>query len=231
MLGISETASGDVVAYDCIRSLEIPIQTARYGRTLPQREKYIEQTVLCLAPCNTGPLLDLIECARVGYWLGKDKSEQFDLRFSVSGSEGRGKRFEEGWEVHVDAPPCLANCLALPGDIDGDGIDDVIIGDSSFSIAGGILARSGANGSLLWRFASLQARIEQSGFKFPVSTGVSVDVLDDLDHDGVVEILAGCGSFYWNSGTCADGAVLILSGRTGKLVSRTMEADVPLLLR
>ncbi|MEO6709639.1 MAG: FG-GAP repeat protein, partial [Planctomycetota bacterium] len=111
-------------------------------------------------------------------------------------------------------------------DVDGDGIVDLVWGNPSyFEQSGGVYVLSGIDGRELWRFAPLRMMLS-NGFEVEMPTGTSIAVLADLDHDGVKEILVGAGSYTDESGLMDNGAVLILSGRTGLELHRIEETAV-----
>ena len=102
----------------------------------------------------------------------------------------------------------LGSALASPGDVNGDGVADFVVGapgrDGIGSNSGVVRVYSGANAAVLWEYAG-------GGPAWQV--GRSLAPLDDVDGDGVNEILAGATAFMQDRGR-----VVVLSGRTGAWV-------------
>ena len=117
-----------------------------------------------------------------------------------------------GTVVHVDGATSNARfgaAIACVGDADGDGILDWVIGepdhDSSLEDVGRVLLVAGSDGSTLWSREGSLRREE---------LGTSVAGLDDLDGDGVGEVIAGSPDAWSGRG----GRVSLCSGRTGTLL-------------
>ena len=113
------------------------------------------------------------------------------------------------------------------GDVDGDGRDDVIVGDSlslaeiSGSVAtpnssvpppqippGSAFVYSGADGSLIWRFDGPLAPVTPPGFGFSVSTA------GDVNGDGRADILVGAPNTEV-AGIILVGSAFVYSGADG----------------
>ncbi|MFQ5748391.1 MAG: integrin alpha [Planctomycetota bacterium] len=106
--------------------------------------------------------------------------------------------------------------VAKGGDMDGDGLADLIVGAPQLSqsdlhtYSGEVIAVSGATREPLWRF---QAK------EFEAWLGLSLAKVGDIDGDGVSEILAGAPRTVFGNPQLAGSAYLI-SGRNGRLLNR-----------
>ncbi len=103
--------------------------------------------------------------------------------------------------------------LASVGDLDGDGVPDLIVGapatsSDDFYGVGSVLAFSGATGELLFAFLG-----EEGG----TYMGSAVAGVGDLDGDGVPEIAMGT-PYGSGSGPYGGGVVTIRSGSDGTLL-------------
>lgn len=99
-------------------------------------------------------------------------------------------------------------------DLDGDGIDDYVLGepfgDLTATDAGTVHVHSGATGALLWAFGGERAFDR---------LGESVALIEDVDGDGCGEIVAT--AFLWDNnqvGTTQCGRGYCWSGRTGQIL-------------
>ncbi|MFT5735243.1 MAG: hypothetical protein ACJAZN_002484 [Planctomycetota bacterium] len=101
--------------------------------------------------------------------------------------------------------------VADPGDLDGDGTGDLITAEGIQTIA-----CSGADGSVLWTW--------DGPFDLAFN-GVSVAPLADVDGDGAIDVLVGTAEEYWHGPVWRNGAVQLLSGRTGKILWRITEGQ------
>ena len=111
----------------------------------------------------------------------------------------------------------FGNAVAAAGDVNNDGIPDIIIGakDERDSISnletGKAYIFSGADGSLLY---SLQPPAGAGGSNF----GISVSALADIDFDGHAEVLIGANATPSEDGsTISSGAVYIFNGKDGSM--------------
>jgi FG-GAP repeat protein len=127
-----------------------------------------------------------------------------------------GGQWETKWQfdgqVEWDA---LGRSVSGAGDVDGDGVGDVIVGafaaDPGGRLgAGSAYVYSGATGALIWQFDG-----QQSGDWF----GFSVAGAGDLDSDGFDDVIVGA---YLASpgGIAFAGSAYVYSGATGALILR-----------
>ncbi len=109
----------------------------------------------------------------------------------------------------VTAPPCpsatdsLGHAVVALGDVDGDHHDDYVVGAPQWGTTGRIWCHSGANGAVIWQ-------LSPSGV---VEFGYSLARIDDVNGDGVDDVLAGSRGIGLSSG----GARLI-DGATGSVL-------------
>ena len=102
-----------------------------------------------------------------------------------------------------------------PGDIDGDGVPDIIVGaplasQPGIGVTGSAYLYSGADGSLVWRLDG-EAADDQYGF--------SVAPAGDLDGDGVTDVVVGATSAS-PGGVNLAGSAYLHSGVDGSLIRR-----------
>jgi len=109
----------------------------------------------------------------------------------------------------------LGNSVALAGDMDGDGLAELVVGAVNTTVngvsqAGSVFVFSGGSGALLYR-------IDGSD---PVQTfGKAVANAGDTDGDGFADFLVGTPDTYLNNHVVA-GSVFVYSGATGNLLLR-----------
>lgn len=127
----------------------------------------------------------------------------------------RGPSYQLAFTIEADAGGDALGLMfvAVPGDLDGDGIADVYASDWS-NVAQGfgsgrIYVDSGRTGELLLRLSG-----EHPGDGF----GTSSSVAGDIDADGRADLIVGA----WQFGGAAvgGGAAYLYSGRDGRLLAR-----------
>lgn len=91
------------------------------------------------------------------------------------------------WSRHGTAGEFLGEAIARSADLDGDGIDDVVVGapEGGSNFGGRVLALSGVDGHELMTYGSIESR---TGFE---EFGCSVASVRSLDRDALPELIVG----------------------------------------
>jgi hypothetical protein len=130
----------------------------------------------------------------------------------VSGRTGgvlHSLRAVEGW-------PLFGYCLAAAGDVDGDEVGDLLIGEygswtrSYFLAEGRVHMVSSLSGKTLWTQMDPNPDQSESWEYF----GASVASIGDVDGDAIPDVAVGAMNDY--QGAFYPGAVHVLSGRDGR---------------
>ena len=116
----------------------------------------------------------------------------------------------------------LGRSVAGAGDVDGDGVGDVVVGvpraDTPLTNAGEARVFSGGTGALLWTLTSSDAA-------FPAELGRSVAGLGDVDGDGVPDLAAGAWRDSEPAVTPQAGSVSVFSGRDGSRLFKVLGSE------
>jgi len=228
-LGLLRRAGGELAIFNCDVSLESAAVEGSYrGLGLPLAADSSDLETICASDFDGDSVLDLAEYSRIDDYDARTTEHRYTMRLRVFGSRHSAMLFERTWKAQFDSIPSIASCIALPGDLNGDEIPDIVVGvPFAFFAPGGVFAVSGVDGSDLWRLMPLK----ETKDRLSVETGVSLGVLSDVDRDLVEDVLVGCGSFEPGANSEANGAVVIVSGRTGCILHQMNETDVPAQLK
>lgn len=101
----------------------------------------------------------------------------------------------------------FGHALADAGDVNDDGVADIVAGAPQLSPAGGAYVLSGADGAVLW---TLVGEVSADAF------GYAVAGVGDVDGDGHSDVVIGARSH--DSGGNGAGRVYVYSGRDGALL-------------
>lgn len=99
--------------------------------------------------------------------------------------------------------------LAAAGDYDGDGFEDLYVGDRGIKSFGAVTLFSGKDGSIL---KTVAGTVSHAGF------GQSVALVGDANGDGVADVAIGSPCFDTSSNDDNSGAVDLRSGADGSLL-------------
>ena len=145
-------------------------------------------------------------------WAGRGSDAAGNLVAQVGvvlvadGATGRVIRTTHGRQSHE----ALGRGLAVLGDVDGDGVTDHAASFWGLGTGehGGVRLFSGGDGSVIW---------EQTGTLSGEELGIGLAAVDDLDGDGVNDVLAGCRRVDPNRGRASAGA-RVLGGADGSVL-------------
>lgn len=126
----------------------------------------------------------------------------------VSGRTGRSlRRFDsvrDGWAEG------LGCALVAPGDLDGDGTADIVMGQYDTCVyLGAVIAKSGRDGHEIWRQQGDETDDQHH-------LGYRIAVLGDVDGDHVSDLLAG--TLHGRAGK--PGLAVLISGARGRILGR-----------
>ncbi len=126
----------------------------------------------------------------------------------ISGATGTTIRTHQGARIGED----FGYAIASTGDLDGDGTEDYLISTPGYTTStltdcGAVSAWSGSTGALLW---------EHVGEEDGLWLGLELEALDDLDGDGVDDLLCAQPSYWLHYK--GQGHARLLSGSDGSLI-------------
>lgn len=131
--------------------------------------------------------------------------------YALSGTDGSVLWRRDG---EADGVSLGSAAVVATVDLNSDGVPDILTAqpDSNFTaaMAGSVYARSGTDGSVIWR-------TDGPAGGFTQQFGSAVALIDDRDADGVPEIIVG--QMGGDTGGTDAGAVFILDGRTGSILT------------
>ncbi len=167
-----------------------------------------------------------------------------DLAVLVSDNATTAFRVYSGADLSVlyilpHAPGFDGAILRNAGDVNGDGVDDLIVGAFDYPATaplsqqtGAVVVLSGFNGSVIHALLGPLPGMGMSGNVVPSQYGISVDGLGDLNGDGLSEFAVGApgyGAIHVYSGADASlMATLVGSGpmdEFGQVLSRCGDVD------
>lgn len=175
------------------------LYSGRDGRFLREVDTQINSyglglKTIALEDCDADGTPDVLSCSR-GVIQTRSGRDLHELR-----------AFETPLLLQSDYPRGVA-CV---GDIDGDGIQDLVVGNPDDSTMGSLDALSGQSGKSLWRVEPRWSWRNADLW----NAAQEVVPIADIDHDGVREFLWGPRN--WEGG--GPSIVLVSSGATGRLL-------------
>ncbi|MBL8769515.1 MAG: IPT/TIG domain-containing protein, partial [Planctomycetes bacterium] len=136
----------------------------------------------------------------------------FLVRVEVAGSTVATTQLAriDGSEPGAATADDFSLACSMPGDLDGDGTPDAVVGFPGTAGRGRVVACSGTTGATLW---TRNGDVDGDAF------GAALTALDDLDGDGIVELCVGAPGA--DEPAAIDvGAIHVISGKTGQPLAR-----------
>lgn len=179
------------------------------GTTSLAQDFPVVRTLSGTQPATIPPTLDVIEDldgdgiedVLVGYARRANNSQVGEVEI-LSGATGLPIR---PVLKPAGASTLFGGQLRAAGDWDGDGDDDVLVGDTAFGGTGALFVFSSATGAEITRFL---------GFTAGDAFGAAVDLVGDLDGDGITELLVGSPAAD-NGAVSGTGRADVISSMTG----------------
>lgn len=173
---------------------------------------YVGETIVDRLGRAAVPAGDVDDDGLGDLWIGSPGAEpnELDDAGAIGLYAGSGDLIRQITEPLPQQSSTFGTSLAVPGDLDTDGLPDVVAGApfgrvSGMNQAGRLHAFSTADGDLLW---------SRSGTRASERLGQTLELGIDADGDGIADLLVGAPGHTPN-GKRGAGSVFVLSSMTG----------------